>query len=110
MSQFRARENVTVRTGSHIEEVQKDESRAGFGVCDFAVGNKACELVEEMGTARTEKGVQRILTDQHLRVLQPGRAKAVNVVVKVVYTLGDAADIKGHELPTTAGVAVQNAK
>lgn len=33
-----------------------------------------------------------------------------NVVVEVVYALGDAVDIPGYELPTTAGVAVQNAR
>lgn len=116
MSQFRARENVAIRTGRHIEEVQKDalmvkeEGRVGFGVCVWAVGNKACKLVEELDVQKNEKGVQRILTDQHLRALQPAHSKAENGVVEDVYALGDAADILDHELPTTAEVAVQKAK
>ncbi|KAG0651188.1 putative NADH dehydrogenase [Hyphodiscus hymeniophilus] len=115
MSQFTARENVTICTERHIEEVHKDalivkeEGRVGFGVCVWAVGNKACKMVEELNVRKTEKGIERILTDSHLRVLQPD-SKSGNKVLEGVWALGDAADIQGNSLPTTAEVAVQKAK
>jgi NADH:ubiquinone reductase (non-electrogenic) len=64
MSQFKARESVTICTARQIEKVQKDalivkeEGRVGFGVCGWAVGNKACKLVEELHVRKSEKGVE----------------------------------------------------
>jgi NADH:ubiquinone reductase (non-electrogenic) len=112
MERFRKRD-VKVRMGRHIEGVEKgvlrikEDGRVGFGVCVWAAGNKACELVEGMDVRKSEGGMERILTDRWLRVLRPGEDAGV---VEGVYALGDAADIAEHELPTTAEVAVQKAK
>jgi NADH:ubiquinone reductase (non-electrogenic) len=54
MQQFRSRPGVSLRTGRHIEAVEKnclkvkEEGRIGFGVCVWAVGNKTCALVESL--------------------------------------------------------------
>ena len=112
--QFRSRPSVSIRTGRHIEAVQekclkvKEEGEIGFGVCVWAVGNKACSLVESLDVQKSIEGVQRILTDRYLRVLL--QSKSSPSLIPNVYALGDAADIAGHELPTTAEVAVQKAK
>lgn len=112
MERFRKR-NVKVQMGRHIEGVEqgklkiKEDGEVKFGVCVWATGNKACGLVEDLDVRKSEKGMERILTDRHLRVLRKGEG---GEVFDGVYALGDAADIANHELPTTAEVAVQKAK
>ncbi|KAL8652973.1 MAG: hypothetical protein Q9226_004039 [Calogaya cf. arnoldii] len=74
----------------------------------WVTGNKATELVMGMQDVRkTETGLIRILTDNHLRVFE---SKDSDKVWDGVFALGDAADIDGNSLPTTAEVAVQKAK
>jgi NADH:ubiquinone reductase (non-electrogenic) len=51
-----------------------------------------------------------VLTDCYLRVLQPDGSKSDTEILEDVYDLGDASDIEGNSLPTTAEVAVQKAK
>jgi NADH:ubiquinone reductase (non-electrogenic) len=114
MQQFRSRPSVSLRTGRHIEAVEKnclkvkEEGTIGFGVCVWAVGNKACALVESLDVKKSKEGLERILTDRYLRVLPS--SKTSSAPVPGVYALGDAADVAGYELPTTAEVAVQKAK
>jgi NADH:ubiquinone reductase (non-electrogenic) len=57
---------------------------------------------------KSKEGLERILTDRYLRVLPS--SKTSSAPVPGVYALGDAADVAGYELPTTAEVAVQKAK
>jgi NADH:ubiquinone reductase (non-electrogenic) len=112
------RRNVHVSTSSRIAKVddsamylaQKDSDtpeRVPYGMLIWATGNKNTALVDSLaGSARTsEKGLKRILTDNHLRVF-----KGQDEIYDSVYALGDAADIDGASLPTTAEVAVQKAK
>jgi NADH:ubiquinone reductase (non-electrogenic) len=115
------RRNVNTRMGRHIESFQqgsmkiKEDGEVGFGICIWATGNKASQLVEDLDVRKSEGGMKRILTDKHLRVLQtPTKQQKENDErtdpMPGVYALGDAADILGSELPTTAEVATQKAK
>ncbi|KAL8687449.1 MAG: hypothetical protein Q9218_006384 [Villophora microphyllina] len=73
----------------------------------WVTGNKAVPLVADLNVRKTEKGLIRILTESHLRVF---KARGSDDVYDNVFALGDAADIDGSSLPTTAEVAVQKAK
>lgn len=101
---------VKIKTSSHIEKVEegaiytKEEGRLPYGVLVWATGNKVNSLVDRISDRikMPEKGLPRMLTDEHLRVLKPdGNA------MEDVYALGDAADIDGASLPTLAEVALQ---
>jgi NADH:ubiquinone reductase (non-electrogenic) len=90
----------------------KDKGRVEYGMLIWATGNKNIPLIEKLDTRQTTKGLRRILTDHHLRVLKPedsNREKDTEVY-GTVFALGDAADIHNASLPTTAEVAVQKAK
>ncbi|CZR50211.1 related to mitochondrial cytosolically directed NADH dehydrogenase [Phialocephala subalpina] len=84
----------------------KEDGEVSFGAAVWCTGNKAGSVVEGLEVRKNEAG-QRLLTDKWLRLLRKGED---NEVVDGVYALGDAADIEGGELPTTAEVAVQKAK
>lgn len=107
------RRNIAVETNSHIERVEKDamftreKGRVPYGMLVWATGNKAVPLVEKLDARKTERGLVRILTDSHLRVFKSSKT---DQLYDNVFALGDAADINGASLPTTAEVAVQKAK
>ncbi|OMP87760.1 putative NADH dehydrogenase [Diplodia seriata] len=119
------RENVEVRTNSHIERVEQDaiytkeDGRLPCGLLVWATGNQSVPLVERLEGARKsggDGGLVRLLTDSRLRVYKPRRgeegegAGGEDEVWEGVYGLGDACDIEGAPLPTTAEVAVQKAR
>ncbi|KAK4940676.1 hypothetical protein LTR10_019306 [Elasticomyces elasticus] len=105
--------HVDVETNTHIEHVDKDalyikeKGRVPYGMLIWATGNKNVPLVEnfEGEVKLSQRGLKRILTDDRLRVLKPSGGYHDGV-----FALGDAADIEGASLPTTAEVAVQKAK
>ena len=112
------RRNINVATSARIAKVdacamylKKPDSevqeRVAYGMLIWATGNKNVALVGELSSSvrTSEKGLKRILTDNHLRVF-----KGHDEIYDSVYALGDAADIDGASLPTTAEVAVQKAK
>jgi NADH:ubiquinone reductase (non-electrogenic) len=117
MEKFRRRD-VNVCMERHIDGFErgvmhvKEDGEVKFGVAIWATGNKACSLVERLDVKKTEEGMERVVTNQWLRVLQLDEREGSDLerVVDGVYALGDAADIEGHELPATAEVAVQKAK
>ena len=86
------------------------EEEVSFGVAVWCAGNKARELVENLGVRKAEEGMERVLTDECLRVLKPKGEGNGEVVVEEVYALGDAVDIDGMGLPPTAEVALQKAE
>lgn len=105
---------MAVETNTRIEKVDREalyvkgKGRVPYGMLIWVTGNKATDLVMEMHDVRkSEKGLVRVLTDRHLRVFKSG---SENEVWDDVFALGDAADIVGASLPTTAEVAVQKAK
>ena len=104
---------VAVETNSHIEKVEpgalytKEKGKVPYGMLIWATGNKAVPVVHTLAARKTQKGLMRILTDSHLRVY---RSHDTDQIYDDVYALGDAADIDGASLPTTAEVAVQKAK
>ena len=102
------KKNVEMKTSSHIEKVEadalytKEDGRLPYGLLLWATGNKVNPLVESLDIKTPEKGMPRILTDHHLRVLRPdGTAR------DDAFGLGDAADIDGESLPMLAEVALQ---
>lgn len=99
---------IEIQTSSHIERVEKDaiytkeHGKMPFGMLIWATGNKANPLVDSLPVKKPEKGMPRILTDRHLRVLRPDGSP-----IEGAYAAGDAADIEGYTLPTLAEVALQ---
>lgn len=123
-SQLKAR-NVDVAPNTRIERVDehalyiKDKGRVPYGMLIWATGNKNVPLIETIDVKINEKGLKRILTDDKLRVFRkPDATTTSNAsssspspeVWDGVFSLGDAADIEGQSLPTTAEVAVQKAR
>ncbi|KAE8441305.1 hypothetical protein EG329_005535 [Mollisiaceae sp. DMI_Dod_QoI] len=111
MERFRRRD-VKICMEKHIERFEswimkvKEDGDVRFGLAVWYTGNKAGEVVESLDVKKNDGG-QRLLTDKYLRVLKNEKD---GDVVDGIYALGDAADIEGAELPTTAEVAVQKAK
>jgi len=105
-----SKRHVQVVTNSKLKKVEKTgitteaEGRIDCGMVIWTAGNKQNELVDRLDVAKTEK-LPRILTDETLHVLSPDKEPLPDV-----YALGDAADIKGHDLPTTAEVVTQKAE
>ncbi|KAF4547771.1 Pyridine nucleotide-disulfide oxidoreductase-like protein 6 [Elsinoe fawcettii] len=102
------RKGVELKTSSHIELVEadaiytKEDGRLPYGMLLWATGNKANSLLDHLDVKKPEKGMPRILTDQHLRILRPdGR------VMDDAFAAGDAADIEGYTLPMLAEAALQ---
>ncbi|KAE9381881.1 hypothetical protein N431DRAFT_393548 [Stipitochalara longipes BDJ] len=117
MEKFRRRD-VRICMGRKIEGFEqgkmrvKGEGEVKFGVAVWCAGNKATSLVKGLEVRKSEGAMQRICTDQWLRVLKPegeGQEK-VEEYFDNVYALGDAADIEGVSLPPTAEVALQKAE
>ncbi|KAL8788366.1 MAG: hypothetical protein Q9195_007324 [Heterodermia aff. obscurata] len=109
------RRNIAVETGAHIERVEqgafwtKEKGKVECGMLVWATGNKAVDLTESLDVRKTTRGLVRILTDSHLRVYK-SKAEDGDEVFENVFALGDAADVEGASLPTTAEVACQKAK
>ncbi|KAL9597720.1 MAG: hypothetical protein Q9219_004977 [cf. Caloplaca sp. 3 TL-2023] len=105
--------NVAIETNSRIEKADKhalyikDKGRVPYGMLLWVTGNKAGALVMDLAVKKTEKGLIRMLTDTRLRVF---KGQGSDQIYDNVFALGDAADIEGSSLPTTAEVAVQKAK
>lgn len=109
MNSFDKRD-VEVVTGSHIEKIDdkaiytKELGRIPCGTVIWSTGNKVTSFAERLRCKKAEKGMPRLLTDEFLRL------KSENGdVLPDVFALGDAADIEGASLPTTAEVACQKA-
>ena len=109
LSSFSKRD-VQVVTSSHIQRVDADSittaehGRIPAGLVIWATGNRCTRLVESLPVQLTPR-LPRILTDSFLRVY--GKDEQI---LPDAYALGDAADIKGGSLPTTAEVACQKAE
>lgn len=101
---------IEIKVGSHITNVTEDyietreDGKIAYGILIWATGNKQRPIVDQLGVMKSNQGLKRILTDDHLHVLATDGNK-----IPGVYALGDAADIDGASLPTTAEVAVQKA-
>jgi NADH:ubiquinone reductase (non-electrogenic) len=99
--------SVEVKTGSHITKVESDalytaeDGRIPFGMLIWATGNKQVPLVDELKVSKSAR-LPRILTDKFLRPLDVDGNPIPNA-----FAIGDAADVQGGELPTTAEVACQ---
>lgn len=101
---------VNIKTRSMITKVTADnlETKEGvipYGMLIWTAGNKHVPLTETLQVRKSTHGFQRILTDDRLHVL-----KEDGTLYQNAFALGDAADIEGGELPTTAQVALQKAR
>lgn len=111
------RRDVEVVTGSHIEKIDesaiytKELGRIPCSTVIWSTGNKVTPLVETLACKKSENGLPRMLTDDFLRLKGEGKAKGGKEedFVPDVFALGDAADVEGASLPTTAEVACQKA-
>ncbi|CAK7228706.1 hypothetical protein SEUCBS140593_007002 [Sporothrix eucalyptigena] len=101
---------VNVKLNSHILKVTADtmetteDGAIGYGMLIWATGNKSIALIDTLKLRKTQRGLVRLLTDDHLNVFAPD-----GTVIPNVFAMGDAADIEGGTLPTTAEVAIQKA-
>merc|ERR1711939_1195390 len=106
---------VRVATNTVIQKVDrttlhlKGQDSVPYGILLWVAGNKSIPFVDTLNVKKTERGLVRILTDSRLRVQESGQ-ETPDVVYANVFALGDAADIEGQSLPTTAEVAIQKAK
>ncbi|KAK5458498.1 hypothetical protein LTS15_004580 [Exophiala xenobiotica] len=113
-----AKRGVHVATNTVIEKVDrttlhlKGQKSVPYGMLLWVAGNKSIPFVDTLNVKKTEGGLVRILTDSRLRVQksESGHETTPDDVYANVFALGDAADIEGQSLPTTAEVAVQKAK
>lgn len=107
------RRAVNIRTNARIEKVDaqalhlQDAGRVPYGMLIWATGNKHVPLLDSWAVRTSAKGLKRVLTDNHLGVFKGADS---DEIYNGVFALGDAADIDGASLPTTAEVAVQKAK
>lgn len=107
--------NIDIAVNTHIESVDesamhiKEKGTVKYGMLIWATGNEHVPLVETLAdrVRLPEKGLKRILTDSRLRVFKCANN---DEIYESVFAIGDAADIDGSSLPTTAEVAVQKAK
>ena len=103
---------IEVTTGSIIEKVDsqvlylKGRDSVPYGILLWVAGNKSIPFVDHLNVKRTQGGLRRILADGSLRVKKNDDTTGVYLNV---FALGDAADVAGSPLPTTAEVAVQKA-
>ncbi|KIW48270.1 uncharacterized protein PV06_00875 [Exophiala oligosperma] len=108
-----AKRGVRVATNTTILQVDrthlhvKGSDPVPYGMLLWVAGNKSIPFVDNLGVKKTSQGLVRIVTDSTLRVKKVGDG---NGVYRNVFALGDAADIDGQPLPTTAEVAVQKSK
>lgn len=108
--------NIDVAPNTRIDRVDagalyiKDKGRVPYGMLIWATGNRHVPLLETIKVQTSAKGLKRVLTDDYLRVFKPSTSDSSQEIYDSVYALGDAADIQGASLPTTAEVAVQKAK
>ncbi|KAH8651425.1 hypothetical protein BX600DRAFT_483795 [Xylariales sp. PMI_506] len=108
---------IEVATGCVIDNVDdsylhvRGKDPIPYGILLWVAGNKSVPLVDNLSANKTSHGLVRIVTDSFLRVKKPvNDDEAAAGVYADVYALGDAAEIEGQVLPTTAEVAVQEAK
>lgn len=101
---------VAIKVNSHIVNVTADtietseDGVTGYGLLIWATGNRSVPLIDRLKLRKTEHGLTRLLTDDRLNVFAPD-----GTVLPDVFAMGDAADIEGGTLPTTAEVVVQKA-
>lgn len=110
--QLQAR-GIEVATGSAIQKVDDQylhlngHDPVPYGILLWVAGNKSIPFVDRLDVKKTQHGLRRILTDGSLRVK---KGLESNEVHHNVFAIGDAADVEGSPLPTTAEVAVQKAR
>ncbi|KAJ5224089.1 disulfide oxidoreductase [Penicillium chermesinum] len=103
--------SVEIKTNSHITNVTsdfietKEDGKIAYGILIWATGNKNRPIVDTLDVMKSDHGLKRILTDDGLQVLDTS-----GTAIPDVYAIGDAADIDGASLPTTAEVAIQKAE
>ena len=106
---------IDVAPNTRIESVDqtalhiRGKGAIKYGMLIWATGNEHVPLVESLAdrVRLPTKGLKRVLTDERLRVF---KSASDNAIYDSVFAIGDAGDIDGSSLPTTAEVAVQKAR
>ncbi len=105
--------DIDVAPNTRIEKVDREaiyikgKGRVPTSLLIWATGNKQVPLVEKLDVKLPEKGLKRILTDYYCRAFTSSGSSELH---EGVFAIGDAADIEGASLPTTAEAACQKAK
>lgn len=99
--------NIIIQNVSSTHLEVKGQPDIPYGILLWVAGNTSVPFTDDLNVKKTQRGLVRIFTDSRLRVKKAG--EEVDVYTDV-FALGDAADIEGQSLPTTAEVAVQKAK
>jgi NADH:ubiquinone reductase (non-electrogenic) len=98
------RQNIIVKTGSHIEKVTdkyifiSDGSEFEYGLLVWATGNTASEFIINCPLPKTKRN--KIITNDFLRVKG----------YEDIYAFGDCIETEGRPRPVTAQVAQQEGK
>ncbi|KAH8716559.1 putative NADH dehydrogenase [Beauveria bassiana] len=106
-----AKDKVQIKVNSHILKVSEnvietlEDGPLDYGLLIWATGNKCIPLIKQLTVKKSSHGLLRVLTDQYLQIIDDQGS-----IIDNAYALGDAADIDGGTLPTTALVAVQKAR
>ena len=104
------RSNIWVKVSSHITKVEpgiihtKEDREIRYNMLIWATGNKQVPLVDTLKVSKGNR-LPRILSDELLHPLNADRVPIANA-----FAIGDAADVKGGELPTTTEVACQKGR
>ncbi|KAK5723375.1 hypothetical protein LTR15_005073 [Elasticomyces elasticus] len=93
--------DVEIKTASHITKVDNDTVYTKEDGAIKATGNRQVPLVDSLKLTKSAR-LPRIQTDYYLHPL-----RLDGTPISDVYAVGDAADITGGELPTTAEAACQ---
>jgi NADH dehydrogenase len=110
-----ARQGIHVHTRRTVTRVDdgtlhlKEEGEVKFGMLVWSTGLDMTPLIKEMKDVRKDPKAGRIVTDEYLRLLEPGTDGEKVEVIPDVYAIGDCSVIEGNELPATAQVASQKA-
>ncbi|KAI8088961.1 FAD/NAD-P-binding domain-containing protein [Halteromyces radiatus] len=105
------RRGIQIKTGTHVVRVEKDyvelkeEGKVPYGMLIWSTGLSANPLVESLKDIAKDERSHRILTNEHLQVLDDEKKEPYSNV----YALGDCATILNQDLPATAQVANQKA-
>lgn len=109
-----ARQGIEVHTQRTVTRVEegilhlKEEDPVKFGMLVWSTGLEMTPLIKELKGVKKDDKAGRIVTDGHLRVLQPTQKEdGGSQIVPDVYAIGDCSVIEGEELPSTAQVASQ---
>lgn len=108
-----ARQGIHVHTRRTVTRIEdgslylKEEGEVKFGMLVWSTGLEMTPLIKGLKGVKNDPKAGRIVTDEYLRLVEPGEDGEEHKVIPDVYAIGDCSVIEGNELPSTAQVASQ---